>query len=65
MWFGLGVNVPSVDYLRLTGSSDPILFSPQAVIQEGLVEANWSAYKSEKTERQDDSLLIKALTNRS
>ena len=40
MWFGLGVNVPRVDYLRLTGSSDPILFSPQAVIKEGLVEVN-------------------------
>jgi len=34
MWFGLGVNVPSVDYLRLTGSSDPISFSPQVVIQK-------------------------------
>lgn len=40
MWFGLGVNVPSVDYLRLAGSSDPVSFSPQAVIQEGLVEVN-------------------------
>ena len=40
MWFGLGVNVPSVDYLRLTGSSEPISFLPEAVIQEGLVEAN-------------------------
>lgn len=40
MWFGLDVNVPSVDYLRLAGSPDPVSFLPEAVIQEGLVEAN-------------------------
>ena len=41
IWFELGLDVVCVCvFFRLTRPTDPIWFSPQAVIQEVLVEVN-------------------------